>query len=410
MAELFTLPARATDSNGDTLSGAKLYFYRTGTTTPQNVYSDATLETQRTNPVLADGGGKFPSIYMDPSLAYRAVCKSADDVTTLYDIDPANTYQPYTGAIRDLREWDGVDLTGTNDCAAILTTALAKTAAEGSVLYIPAGTIRLNSVVEVPAGAAMKGPPASYMANAKTGRAMFHIAHTGKGFTCTGALGGRSFEGIGTFRTQPALGVAWAPTAHDWDFYVDGATDVSFRDILLLNPTKGIICTNGGGRFSFDKVWGQPFQVGIQIDTSYDVTRINDVHFWNFFTSGKANESYALDYTLANGTAIYSKRNDNPDFFDIFAIFYRHGLRIGNWAGGSAGTTKRLRCFGLGADACGSGVTVDADANGFTADLHGLYAHGHDTVITSGSLIDVQGTNGTLRVYGRTGPDCVIQM
>ncbi len=88
MAELFTLPARATDSNGDTLSGAKLYFYATGTTMAQNVYADSALSTSLGAVVTADSGGKFAAIYLDPAKTYRAVLKTSDDVTTIYDLDP----------------------------------------------------------------------------------------------------------------------------------------------------------------------------------------------------------------------------------------------------------------------------------------------------------------------------------
>jgi hypothetical protein len=126
------------------------------------------------------------------------------------------------------------------------------------------------------------------------------------------------------------------------------------------------------------------------------------LHFWNHWSSGQANESYALSYMVNNATAIYSKRNDNCDLFDVFGIFYRHGLRIGNWAGGGAGTTGRMRGFGVGFDACGSGLTIDSDANGSQLDLYGFYAHGHDTTITSGHLIDIQGTNGTARIFGKS--------
>ncbi len=88
MAELFTLPARATDSNGNNLSGAKLYFYITGTTTPQDVYSDAALNTSLGAVVTADSGGKFVGIYLDPLLTYRAVLKTSDGASTIYDLDP----------------------------------------------------------------------------------------------------------------------------------------------------------------------------------------------------------------------------------------------------------------------------------------------------------------------------------
>lgn len=48
--------------------GAKLYFYDAETTTPRNTYSDSDLTAERTHPVLADGNGRVPVIY----LAYGA--------------------------------------------------------------------------------------------------------------------------------------------------------------------------------------------------------------------------------------------------------------------------------------------------------------------------------------------------
>ena len=301
----------------------------------------------------------------------------------------------------DVRDWNGMDLTGANDCASLISNAAVQATTAGVKVEAPAGVILLGSTVEIPAGGVIEGVSGLYMASAYSGRTIFKIGHTGKGFTMTGAAGGRSVKSIATLRNQPAFTSGWAPTAHDWDFYTDGATDCEFEDILLINPTKGICHTNGGGRHSHSRVWGQPMQVGIQVDTSYDVTRSDNVHFWNFFSTGKTNESHVLAYMLANATAYYSKRNDNPDLSSIFSIFYRHGLRIGNWSGGGAGTTSRMRGFGIGMDACGSGITVDSDANGFTADLYGFYAHGHDTVITDRALVNVEGTNGTLRMFGR---------
>lgn len=86
-AELFTLSSRALDANGNTLAGAQLAFYVTGTSTPATVYSSSALTTPLTNPVTADSGGLFPAIYLDPGVTYRAILKSSAGVT-LSDIDP----------------------------------------------------------------------------------------------------------------------------------------------------------------------------------------------------------------------------------------------------------------------------------------------------------------------------------
>lgn len=82
--------ARAGDSNNDTLSGAKWYFYATGTTTPQAVYTTSALSVAHANPVVADSAGKFSPIYMDSTKTYRGVLKTSDDATTIFDIDPIN--------------------------------------------------------------------------------------------------------------------------------------------------------------------------------------------------------------------------------------------------------------------------------------------------------------------------------
>lgn len=87
-AELITLPFRPTiNLNGGVESGAKLYIYLTGTTTPVTVYSDAGLTTPLTNPVVANSFGVFPDVYYDDTLTVRTIIQQANGVT-LSDTDP----------------------------------------------------------------------------------------------------------------------------------------------------------------------------------------------------------------------------------------------------------------------------------------------------------------------------------
>jgi hypothetical protein len=308
----------------------------------------------------------------------------------------------------------GAVCNGVADDTVAVQNWLASAAANNAVASAPAGVIRLTAPVEIPPGVTVEGPAGLYSLGPNTAALTFLFDHLGKGFTVTGASGGRAFRHLGTARKQSAPAASWAPIACDWDFWVSGATDVSFDDVLLLNATKGIVCTNGGGRFTFNRVWGQPMQVGIQIDTALDVVRFFQCHFWPFWS----NNVNVLTYTVLNGTAFYSKRNDNPDAHGLFALGYRYGLRIGNWTGGSPGTTQRMRVFGAGFDACGSGFTLDSDANGATVSLYGFYAHGLDpatlrfldrkagpefaAIAAVGHLVDIQGTNSDIRIYGRS--------
>lgn len=65
MTQLFTPRFQAEDANGVPYSGAKLYFYQSGTTTLITVYQDSAKATPHTNPVVADTSGTFPEIYVD---------------------------------------------------------------------------------------------------------------------------------------------------------------------------------------------------------------------------------------------------------------------------------------------------------------------------------------------------------
>lgn len=74
------------------LPGSKLTFTRSGTTTPQNVYTDEALAVAHSNPVVADANGVFAPIYLDPRLpSYRVLYSTAADVQ-IYQVDdyPSN--------------------------------------------------------------------------------------------------------------------------------------------------------------------------------------------------------------------------------------------------------------------------------------------------------------------------------
>lgn len=92
MATGTLLPApvlRAVDASGLPLAGALLQFYLTTTTTPTPVYTTKALTTPLANPVVADGGGLFPAIYLDPTVTYRAQLKTSGG-SLIADIDPVN--------------------------------------------------------------------------------------------------------------------------------------------------------------------------------------------------------------------------------------------------------------------------------------------------------------------------------
>jgi len=76
---IYTTPiASAHGQNVRPSDGAKLYFYEVGTTTAKTVYSDAGLTTPLSSPVVADGSGRFPLIYLQGN--FKNILTDKNDV------------------------------------------------------------------------------------------------------------------------------------------------------------------------------------------------------------------------------------------------------------------------------------------------------------------------------------------
>lgn len=102
MSTLFQLPKTAPLFAGESLSGAKLYFYQAGTTTPITTYTTAALTVAHNHPVVADGDGVFPAIFINESVnaTYRVQLYTSADVLK-YDIDnlEARYLNPFLNSI-----------------------------------------------------------------------------------------------------------------------------------------------------------------------------------------------------------------------------------------------------------------------------------------------------------------------
>ena len=126
-AERFAPPrTTALDSNGDPLSGAKLNFYTTGTSTPLDTYSDDALTTPNANPVVADSAGRFGEIFLQ-ALEYKVVLTDADDVTiwTADPVDGAVAFlgdsNTFTGAVTFTSSFPLRDTSATSTAGPVIT-------------------------------------------------------------------------------------------------------------------------------------------------------------------------------------------------------------------------------------------------------------------------------------------------
>lgn len=89
------------DSDAQPAPGAKAYFYDAGTTTPRPVYQDAALGTPHTHPVLADGNGRWPNVFLQfgsyrqtITTAGNETLASADNIPNPAPFDSSTTVDP----------------------------------------------------------------------------------------------------------------------------------------------------------------------------------------------------------------------------------------------------------------------------------------------------------------------------
>jgi hypothetical protein len=140
------------NANGVPVSGAKVYFYQPGTTTPRTTYSDDGLTVPASNPVIADSAGWF-NTYLSSELPYDIVIKSADDSITYQERTVASNIagaQPVDASLTafaalDFDDGEVAEATGTDtfrarvlhrDTYAALTAIAAADRFDNMVVYV----------------------------------------------------------------------------------------------------------------------------------------------------------------------------------------------------------------------------------------------------------------------------------
>jgi hypothetical protein len=95
--------------SGSPALGAKAYFYEAGTSTPRAVYEDAALGTPHDHPVLADGNGRWPAIFLSYGDHKETITTSSD--TQLWTTDDVSNPEPFD----DTFELDETAIYNTGD-------------------------------------------------------------------------------------------------------------------------------------------------------------------------------------------------------------------------------------------------------------------------------------------------------
>ena len=186
----------------------------------------------------------------------------------------------------------------------------------------------------------------------------------------------------------------WTPNPYDWFFrIVDCFGGVDFDNVFLSSVNKGFYC-RGSGRTDFRRIRGQVFTCGIEVDDALDVPRLQNIHFWPFWSA----DTNVLRWQQANGDALVFKRADGPFIDQAFVLGYRSMFRF---TAGALGYTTKFYIGSAYADFCRYGVLIDSSGvNGLIANFtsqNELWNAG-GAPIAGSSGIFVSGSNAHIQI------------
>lgn len=295
----------------------------------------------------------------------------------------------------DFRDMLGADLLGNNDMASTLSAALANSRSTGDILHMPLGEPVLGSTITLKSGDRISGVGArtTFPDRLRGTGSWFKIGHDGIGFSVNedGFQSNIVIEQLGLFWDQPVFGSGWEPYDNDFAIVSTGAR-MLLRDLTLLNPTRGIRQLAGSGQIEICRVKGQPFEIGVQIDSGYEGFTVNGLRWWPFWSN---DADYTRPYTLANRRGMVLRHIDNPYINGYFDIFSQFPLFFGSHANGVTNNANFVNPefdnFG------GTAVYVEGGANGMHATLNLGYSYGYEG---SGNGVLMNANNGTLNFIG----------
>ena len=246
---------------------------------------------------------------------------------------------------------------GITDDTAAFTAAMNAVAEKGGIVFVPVGDYMIKTHIEIPSHVTLEGVwsiPTTF--TEMKGSTLLAVEGAG-------SETGTAFITLNRNSTLKGLAVYYPNqkadniTPYPWCVASNGKDNSSIVDCLLVNPYQGVdFGTTASGRHYIRNLYGQPLRRGIFIDQCYDIGRIENVHFWPFWTWDE--KSGIREWLWKNGEAFIFARTDWEYVFNTFVFGYKIGYRfIETEHGGMNGNL-----LGIGADAANIAMLVEASA------------------------------------------------
>jgi hypothetical protein len=298
----------------------------------------------------------------------------------------------------------------------------AAAAAGGGVVWIPAGLYKQTTAVNHTSGVVIQGASWGYNMGVagigSPGRGTWiHIPASMQVVPLTLPGTNSTVRDLAYFHDQPTpSGATWSPTLYPFVIEVTGEVGVAgggstsggqnnlIENVLLFNAYNGVrqlqAHTSAGeasGRLFINRLWGQIFNIGIEIDFAGDVVKIENVHFWPFWDR----EASVQTFTKAHVTGILSYRSDNPIFSNIFMFSCFYGFYFGS---NNHGVTSLFQMTNVDLDDAMFGVFVHGPG-GVTGQITNMTSGGGTTGLFSDDAFSHINATGVI-IQNETG-NCV---
>ena len=221
---------------------------------------------------------------------------------------------------------------GTTDDTRAIQSAIDK--AEqigGGVVFVPRGNFLVKTHLVVKPNVTLKGifeaPPARTQ----------NLGSTLLAVDNAGGLNGTPFITLKANGTLKGLSIFYPnqreimpPIAYPWTVRGDG-DNCSVVDTLMVNPYAAIdFGTVSAGRHYINGLYAQALYRGVFVDKCFDVGRIENVHFWQFWRINPAIDAW----TRENSIAFVLGRTDWEYLSNCFCIQYKIGYQFTSFKDG----------------------------------------------------------------------------
>ncbi len=288
-------------------------------------------------------------------------------------IGTSNGQDTTTTGLFNVRDYGAKGDGKTDDTAAFQTAMDACGKSGGGVVTVTAGKYLIKTHLAIPQAVTLEGTwraPASVSeyhdpkdpngGPKLTGSVLLAVEGAGK-------PGGTPFITLDRTSTLKGVTVFYPeqtktnpPIAYPWCVATIGADNCSIIDCFLVNPYQAVdFGTHVSGRHYINGLYAQPLYKGLYIDYCIDIGRIENIHFWPFWTAADA-DSPIGKFMLEKGEAFIFGRSDWQYVTNCFCISYHVGMHFIKGAGSGAyqGAGNYLLTQS-GADACDMAVLVD---------------------------------------------------